>query len=339
MLSITSLGSLPVLNVVRSQLRSALGSSVGSRRAALPGEQYTDPPGDPGWFGPGSVTWRVHADPSMLIGGIAALLLQTLHPPTMAGVADHSNYRQDPLGRLARTSSFVIGTTYGSTEVAERLVEVVKAVHRKVVGTTPDGVPYSATDPDLITWVHTTEVYSFLRAHQRFVPFPVRGEAADRYYHEMAIVAEKLGATWVPRSRVAVRSYLREMQSELAVGDQAREAIDFITTPIRSRSNPMVAIAHQMLIQAAIGLLPAWGRELIGFRQPTLVDWGLVRPAAHLLLNTMRFAGGEPPPLVEARRRCAAEPVLPGTRSGSRTGTGDRSRTGRPTRPRKPAAA
>lgn len=313
MLSLTSLGSLPGLNLVQAQLRSTLNRSMGNGSPGLPGEQYSDPPGDPGWFGPGSVTWRVHADPSMLVGGIAALLLQALHPPTMAGVADHSNYRDDPLGRLARTGSFVVGTTYGSSEAAERLVRIVKAVHTRVVGTTPEGVPYDANDPDLITWVHATETASFLAAHQRFVPFPVRGEAADRYFHEMAIVAEKLGATWVPRSRVAVRAYFRDMQPQLSYGDQAHDAVRFITTPIGSGSNPMVALSHQALIQAAVGILPPWARELLGFRQPTVVDWAMVRPATHFLMNTMRFAGGTPPPLVEARRRCAAEPALPGS--------------------------
>jgi uncharacterized protein (DUF2236 family) len=311
MLSLTSLGSLPVVNLLSGQLRATLDKSMGARLPGLPGEQYSDPPGDPGWFGPGSVTWRVHADPSMLVGGIAALLLQALHPPTMAGVADHSSYREDPFGRLARTSSFVVGTTYGSTVAAERLVKVVRAVHRKVHGTTPDGVPYSAGDPDLITWVHATEVSSFLAAHQRFVPFPVRGDAADRYYHEMAVVAEKLGATWVPRSRVAMAAYMRDMQGELAYGEQARDAVRFITTPIRSRNNPMVALAHQTLIQAAYGILPPAARELLGVQQPTVVDLAMVRPATHLIMNTMRFAGGTPPPLVQARRRCAAEPARP----------------------------
>jgi uncharacterized protein (DUF2236 family) len=311
MLSLTSLGSLPGLNIVQSQLRATLNRSMGGGAPGLPGEQYSDPPGDPGWFGPGSVTWRVHADPSMLVGGIAALLLQALHPPTMAGVADHSNYREDALGRLARTSSFVVGTTYGSTEAAERLVRVVKAVHRRVVGTTPEGEPYDANAPELITWVHTTEAASFLAAHQRFVPFPVRGEAADRYFHEMAVVAEKLGATWVPRSRVAVTAYFRDMQGELAYGEQAREAVKFITTPMRS-PNPMVPLSHQALIQAAIGILPPWARDMLGLRQPTVVDWAMVRPATHALMNTLRFAGGTPPPLVEARRRCAAEPARHG---------------------------
>jgi uncharacterized protein (DUF2236 family) len=123
----------------------------------------------------------------------------------------------------------------------------------------------------------------------------------------MAIVAEKLGATWVPRSRVAVKSYFRDMQGELAYDDQAREAVKFITSPLRS-SNPMVGLSHQALVQAAIGILPPWAREMLGLRQPTVVDWAMVRPATHFLINTLRFAGGTPPPLVEARRRCAAEP-------------------------------
>jgi uncharacterized protein (DUF2236 family) len=309
MLSVSSLGSLPVVSLVRNQLRTTLDRSMGPPSRGLPGEQYTDPPGDPGWFGPGSVTWRVHADPSMMIGGIAALLLQTLHPQTMAGVSDHSSYREDPLGRLARTGSFVIGTTYGSTEAAERLVRLVRKMHTRVVGTTPEGVPYDATDPELLTYVHATEVAMFLAAHQRFVPFPVRGDAADRYVHEMATVALALGATDVPRSRLALRSYFEDLRPDLHYGDQAREAVAFITTPIRSESNPMVGLSHQTLIQAAIGLLPAWGRDMLGLRNPTVVDLAMVRPATHLIMNTLRFVGGASGPMDEARRRCAAAPV------------------------------
>ena len=123
---------------------------------------------DDGWFGPGSATWTVHGDLSMLVGGVRALLLQTLHPGAMAGVADHSSYREDPLGRLHRTGAFVGATTFGTTAEAEAAVEMVKAVHRRVVGTTPEGVPYTAADPRLLLWVHATEVDSFLRAHRRY---------------------------------------------------------------------------------------------------------------------------------------------------------------------------
>lgn len=307
MIAIPPLGRVPFIGgALQAQLMAPIVRTLAADR--LPFEQYTDPPGDPGLFGPGSVTWRVHADPSMLIGGLTAILLQTLHPLAMAGVAEHSNYREDPLGRLGRTGSFVTGTTYGSTETAERLIKLIKAVHRKVKGTAPDGRPYSASDPNLVTWVHATEVFSFLRAHQRFVPFPVRGEQADRYYHEMATIAERLGAREVPRTRAAMRAYFREMRPQLEVGEQARDAVRFLTTPGRDPRNPLLSGAHQVVIQASLGLLPAWARDMLGLRHPTLVDWATVLPATHLLMGTLRFAGGPPAALVQARRRCAAEP-------------------------------
>jgi uncharacterized protein (DUF2236 family) len=309
MVSLPTLSDLPLVGgAIRQQLLRPINTTLTTSR--LPFEQYTDPPGDPGLFGPGSATWRVHADPSMLLGGLSALLLQTLHPLAMAGVEEHSTYRQDPLGRLSRTGSFVTGTTYGSTETAERMIKLVKAMHRKVRGVAPDGRPYSASDPDLVTWVHCTEVAAFLRAHQRFVPFPVRGEDADRYLHEMAVIAERLGAEEIPRTRVALRAYFRRIRPELEAGEQARDAVGFLTTPMSDPRTPLIGAAHQLVIQAAIGLMPAWGREMLDLRQPALVDWAMVRPATYLLMGTLRFAGGPPLPLLQARRRCAAEPEV-----------------------------
>jgi uncharacterized protein (DUF2236 family) len=310
MVALPTLGQVPLIGgALQHQIMAPIVRTLTADR--LPFEQYTDPPGDPGLFGPGSVTWRVHADPSMLIGGLTALLLQTLHPLAMAGVAEHSNYRDDPLGRLSRTGSFVTGTTYGSTATAERLIRHVKRIHRKVKGTAPDGRPYSAADPDLVRWIHVTEVFSFLRAHQRFVPFPVHGEQADRYYHEMATIAERMGAADVPRTRAAMRAYIREIRPQLVVGEQTVDAVRFLTTPVRDRSNPLLPGAHQMVIQASVGLLPAWARDMLGQRHPTLVDRATVLPVTHLLMGTLRFAGGPPPALVQARRRCAAEPPAP----------------------------
>lgn len=306
MVALPTLGTLPLIGgALRNQLLAPVARSLSADR--LPFEQYTDPPGDPGLFGPGSVTWRVHADPSMLVGGLSALMLQTLHPLAMAGVEEHSNYREDPLGRLSRTGSFVTGTTYGSTEAAERLIKLVRGIHRKVRGTAPDGRPYSADDPDLLTWVHVTEVSSFVRAHQRFTPFPVRGDQIDRYVHEMSTIAERLGARDVPRSRVELRAYFRAVRPELVAGDQALGAIEFLTKPMPG--NALMTAAHQIVVKAAVGLLPGWARDMLGLRHQGLVAQALVLPSVHLLLGTLRFTGGEPAPLVEARRRCAAEPV------------------------------
>ena len=139
------------------------------------------------------MTWRVHADPSMFIGGLRALLLQTMHPLAMAGVADHSDYRDDPMGRLRRTSLFVATTTYGTTAQAEAAIAGVERAHRAVVGVAPDGRPYSAGDPHLITWIHHAEVDSFLRTHQRYGARPLAAADADRYVDEMAEICERLG--------------------------------------------------------------------------------------------------------------------------------------------------
>ena len=127
------------------------------------GIDYDRPAGDPGLFGPDSVTWRVHSDfPGMLSGGLCALMLQTLHPLALAGVWDHSNFRTDLVGRLRRTTNFVAGTTYAARGEAQRLIDRVATIHAQVHGSLPDGRSYRADDPDLLTWVHVTESFGFL---------------------------------------------------------------------------------------------------------------------------------------------------------------------------------
>jgi uncharacterized protein (DUF2236 family) len=297
------------IGALHNNAREQLAHSLGLDR--LPLERHTLPeePGDPGLFGPGSATWRVHADPSMLVGGISALMLQTLHPLAMAGIDQHSGYRDAPLARFGRTRSFVTGTTYGSTATAERLVKSVKGVHRKVRGTAPDGRAYSADDPALLTWVHTCEVASFLRAHQRFTPFSLRGDGADRYLHEMATIAKRLGAEWVPQTRVAMQAYFRAVRPELEAGDQALETMRFLIRPISGDDvSPLMTAGHLVLIQGAVGLLPRWARTMLCLPQPNLATNAAALPATHLLMTALRFAAGEPTALATARQRCAAEP-------------------------------
>nr|WP_175927656.1 MULTISPECIES: oxygenase MpaB family protein [unclassified Burkholderia] len=177
-----------------------------------PSIDLSSPPGDPGLFGPDAVCWRVHADfTSMMTGGIAALLLQALHPLALAGVWDHSSFRTDIFGRLRRTATFITGTTFGSRADALALIERVKAIHAHISGSAPDGRPYRADDPALLTWVHVAEVSSFLAAHLRYVNPALPGELQDRYYAETALIAELLGAEAVPRSRAEVAAYLARM--------------------------------------------------------------------------------------------------------------------------------
>ena len=153
------------------------------------------------------------------------LLLQALHPLALAGVWDHSNFRDDLLGRLRRTGQFISGTTYGSRADADWLIERVRTIHLKVSGTAPDGRAYAASDPELLTWVHVAEVYSFLQAHLRYRNPQLSGADQDRYYGEIALIAERLGATRVPRSRAEVAAYLAAIRPELRCDERSLEIL------------------------------------------------------------------------------------------------------------------
>ncbi|MBU6329512.1 MAG: DUF2236 domain-containing protein [Acidobacteria bacterium] len=243
--------------------------------------------GDPGLFGPDSVTWRVHSDGAMLIAGIRALLLQIMHPLAMAGVADHSDYRHHPEARLARTSQFVATTTFGTTEQAHEAVGIVKRVHARVVGHAPDGRPYAASDPHLISWVHHAEVDSFLAAYQRYGARPLTDAEADRYVAEMAIICELLDGEPPARSVAELRQYFAAIAPELQVGQQGRDAARWLLFPPVPLA---VRPAYAVLAPAAIGLLPAETRRAL--RLPLLpgVDPLLVQPAARAIVRTLGWA-------------------------------------------------
>ena len=173
----------------RDAVRSTIATLFSGDR--FPEERYDEPLGDEGLFGSDSVAWRVHADTSMFVGGIAALMLQSLHPRAAAVVAGSSNFRERPLHRLSRTGSFVAATTYAATPVAEAIIARVRRVHDRIPG---------SSEPDLLTWIHVAEVTSFLAAYRRYHPSLVFADDVDRYLDETAVVAERLGAVDVPRS-------------------------------------------------------------------------------------------------------------------------------------------
>ncbi len=213
------------LNRISSRLRTEAGAQVRALTRSNSGLtlDYDNPPGDPGLFGPDAVCWRVHADfPAMLAGGVSALLLQTLHPLALAGVWDHSTFRTDMQGRLGRTAQFIAGTTYGSRADAMALIERVRRIHSHISGSAPDGRPYAADDPALLTWVHVAEVSSFLAGYLRYVG-PLSEAEQDCYYNEVAQVADMLGATGVPRSCAAVAAYLEAMRPQLEASARTRE--------------------------------------------------------------------------------------------------------------------
>ena len=246
---------------------------------------------DPGLFGPDSVTWRIHADRSMLIGGLRALLLQVLHPLAMAGVAQHSSYREDPLGRLARTGRFVAATTYGTSAEAERAIRTVRGVHERVRGTASDGRPYVATDPALLAWVHNVEVESFLVAYRLYGSAPLTSADADRYVAEMTEVARRLGATDLPETASGLSGWIDSVP-ELAMTREARDAVRFLVL----RSLPVRMLpTYAVVAAAAADLLPLRRRLSLGLWPVPLADPFVVRPAASALLALLGWALGPPP--------------------------------------------
>lgn len=246
-------------------IRAAIEKQViGLTGLALGGVDFENPPGDPGLFGPQSVIWQVHSDfTSMLCGGVSALLLQMLHPLTLAGVWDHSNFRDDMLGRLRRTSQFVSVTTFGPTAEAERLIAKVKAIHLRVTGVGSDGRPYAASDPDLLTWVHVVESRCFLASHLRYRNPHLPREQQDNYYRETARVAAALGARDIPVSCAAVEDYLQNMRPQLVCDERTREvARILLAAPAPSRlAQPVGAL----VMQAGIDLLPDWAQQQFDF--------------------------------------------------------------------------
>lgn len=223
---------------------------------------YDHPLGDAGLFGPDSATWRIHSDfPGMLAGGLAALMLQTLHPLALAGVWDHSNFREDLVGRLRRTTSFVSGTTYAPTEQAQRLIERVKHIHAQVKGVADDGRPYAADDPALLTWVHVTEAYSFLQGYRRYSHVALPAGAADRYYDEVRRIAEALGARDVPASEAQVAAYFQRIRPQLHVGARSREVLEVlyrVRLPV-----PAAGLSRDVFLQAGAALLPPWADAML----------------------------------------------------------------------------
>ena len=147
----------------------------------------------------------MHGDAAMFVGGIRAVLLQTMHPAAMTAVAEHSGYRGDMWGRLARTSRFIAVTTFGTDEHAQQAVDAVRAIHDRVSGTLPDGTPYAASDPHLLLWVHVAEVDSFLTAHQVYGKRPLDQAGRDEYVAQTAVVARKLGVVDPPTTEAELR--------------------------------------------------------------------------------------------------------------------------------------
>ncbi|NNB46861.1 oxygenase MpaB family protein [Pseudomonas chlororaphis] len=273
------------MEFIRSRIETQVMSLGGLSLGQL---DLDNPKGDPGLFGPDAICWQVHGDfSSMLIGGISALLMQALHPLALAGVWDHSNFREDMIGRLRRTAQFISGTTFGSRQDAEWLIDKVRTIHLQIVGHAPDGRPYAASDPQLLTWVHVAEVSSFLAAHLRYRNPQLSPADQDRYYEEVALIAERLGASDVPRSRRAVADYLARMRAHLLCDERSREVLRLLlAAPAPSR---LAKPFGSLMMQAGIDLLPDWASNMLGVNQG-LLQRQLIRASVNRSAPMLRWA-------------------------------------------------
>lgn len=236
------------------------------------------------WLPPDSPVRLVHADIAMLIGGLRALLLQSLHPQAMQAVADHSGYRTDPWGRLQRTSDFIQATTFGSVAEARSATDRVHAVHEHIRGSGPTG-PYRATDPDLLAWIHVAELDSFLTAHRLYGRTRLDGPSTDRYIADMARTGEALGVLDAPRDRRQLATALAAYRPQLRAGDAAKEAARVLL-----REPPLTGPAragYAVIAGGAVAALPVWARTELGLPALPIADRALLRPAARALLTTL----------------------------------------------------
>ncbi len=279
----------------RVNLRERFGTELFRKVAGPDGprqrERVHGTPG-PRWFAPDSPVARVHGDASMFVGGIRAVMLQSLHPAAMQGVADHSGYRGDMWGRLAQVSIYIAMTTFGAERDALQVIRAVQRAHESVTGTMPDGTPYAASDPHLLGWVHAAEIDSFLAAHDRYGHRPLVGAERDEYVAQAGVPARHLGVIDPPTSVDELRAVLAAYGPELRGTPAAVDAIRFLVLhpdlPLAARPG------YLSLVTAAIGLLPPEARRelrlppappvtnrLLGAAATRTIRWAMAPAHAH----------------------------------------------------------
>jgi uncharacterized protein (DUF2236 family) len=269
----------PVRKALVRQVRSTFNDQSKGERPV--------PASDDALFPRGSVIWRVHGDvTSMMVGGIAALLTQMLHPMALGGVWDHSNVAEDMIGRLRRTARFIAVTTYGQRDAAMAAIERVKKIHQQVGGTLPDGRTYRADDPHLLAWVHVAGAINFLDSWRRYGEPGMSPADQDRYLAESGEVARLLVADPVPQTRAAAEALIRDFRAELVSDQRARAFRDLVLkAPVASLTESPVQL---LLMNAAIDVMPDFARAMHRLQKPLLTPF--LRGATQGLASTVRWA-------------------------------------------------
>lgn len=274
---------------LRQRVNRNIRNAVGLTKTPPP--RCNDP--DEAYFALDSVARVIHGDlPPMIAGGLASLFVQMLHPHTMAGVAQHSRYREDPSGRLLQTANFIGFTTYGTKHEAYASIERVLAVHEAVRGVADDGVPYYANDPHLLLWVHCAETSMFLSAYRRFGRVALSDADADHYVLEMATLARDLGIVNPPTSVDELSSTITRFRSELRLSPDGAIARDFVVRGVvRKRVQRLV---YWLLVRSSFSLMAPWEARLLEVRPRPLRNALVVQPATKLLCALLRLF--VPPP-------------------------------------------
>ena len=270
---------------------------------------YGGEPGDPGLAGgPGSLSWEINGDlASVLSAGMAAIIMEVLHPSVMSGVFEQSSYATEPLERSRNTLGYVLRTTFGSTASATAVIERVKKVHSHIEGVRPDGVPYRALDPELIAWVHTCIPWAIMEAFHRYRR-PLSPAERDRYLAEQAPIGRMGGAEWVPESMAELDDYVERMRPLMSMNEQTRQFIAFLSgdSDCEFGVGPSKQLANRMGIATSMSLMPAWARQLTGTYQPGPVRRLYLDPNGRLQARLVRWAYPDLPCKVLATARATA---------------------------------
>lgn len=255
--------ALMVRNPIDAWRRRVVSNTTGLfAHAEDPLANTLDHSGDPGLFGPDSITWEVMGDPATFIGGIRALMIQAAHPEVVAGVKDHSQYRTDPLGRLSRTSNYVTATSYGAMPEVEAAVAAVRHAHRPVRGRSHRDIAYTAGMPRFAAWVHNSLTDSFLAANQVFGRRILDDAEADQFVREQAEIGLMLDADPIPRTAADLSEWVAN-HPDIARSPGMEDAMEFLESP---PLEPAVRAGYSVLAKAAVATIPTRIQQVLGVR-------------------------------------------------------------------------
>lgn len=294
------------MEVVKQRVRDEIEAVIGRHDQA---GRYASPPGDPGLCGPGSMSWKLHGDIGVFAGaGLSAIVMELLHPLVIAGVDEHSDYREAPERRARSTFGYVAATTFASTESATRLIAHVRRIHDGISGVAPDGRPYRAADPELLTWVHSSIPLAMMRSWERYRG-TLRVAEKNRYLAEQAVIARMGGAEDVPETVADLDDYVESMRPSL----ECTPALsDFIAWATASQRSGALAVAEGLnqkaAMLAAMSLMPGWARAMTGLETAAVLA-PAVRVNAMANVALVSWAFGVPPYRRMAEERAAARPV------------------------------